>query len=99
MTHTRNSVAAAAATGAILGCSSTGSTQAILDAENRYANVGTVMVWRVDAAEKPVELRGVPQWHADWGSRHADCGSLHGAGDDAGDAAAIDPHLCQLQSG
>ena len=32
--------------------------QAILDAENRYPNVGVIMVWRVDESGKPVELRG-----------------------------------------
>src|SRR5215218_10779716 len=32
--------------------------QATIDLENRYANVGALMVWRVDAAGKPVELRG-----------------------------------------
>lgn len=58
MTHASNSVAAAVAAGAILSGPSAGSTQAIFDAENRYSNVGTVMVWRVDAAENPVELRG-----------------------------------------
>lgn len=57
-TQTSNSVTAALAAGAILVCSSTGSTQAVLDAENRYANVGTLMVWRVDASENPVELLG-----------------------------------------
>ena len=34
------------------------SAQVSTDLENRYSNVGTVMVWRVDEAEKPVELRG-----------------------------------------
>jgi hypothetical protein len=34
------------------------SAQASVDRENRYSNVGTVMVWRVDDAAKPVELRG-----------------------------------------
>lgn len=32
--------------------------QATVDLENRYANVGVIMVWRVDDAGKPVELRG-----------------------------------------
>jgi hypothetical protein len=32
--------------------------QVSIDFENRYPNVGTVMVWRVDEDAKPVELRG-----------------------------------------
>jgi hypothetical protein len=32
--------------------------QATVDLENRYSNVGVLMVWRVDGAGKPVELRG-----------------------------------------
>jgi hypothetical protein len=34
------------------------SAQAAVDTENRYANVGAIMVWRVDDAGNPVELRG-----------------------------------------
>jgi hypothetical protein len=34
------------------------SAQATVDVENRYPNVGAIMVWRVDDAGKPVELRG-----------------------------------------
>src|SRR5215208_5721489 len=34
------------------------SAQATVDTENRYPNVGAIMVWRVDDAGKPVELRG-----------------------------------------
>jgi hypothetical protein len=34
------------------------SAQAAVDLENRYPNVGVLMVWRVDDAGKPVELRG-----------------------------------------
>jgi hypothetical protein len=33
------------------------SIQAIADGENRYSNVGAIMVWRVDDSGKPVELR------------------------------------------
>ena len=33
------------------------STQTTIDADNRYPNVGAIMVWRVDDAGKPVELR------------------------------------------
>jgi hypothetical protein len=34
------------------------SAQATVDADNSYPNVGAIMVWRVDASGKPVELRG-----------------------------------------
>jgi len=34
------------------------SAQATVDLENRYASVGAIMVWRVDDAGNPVELRG-----------------------------------------
>src|SRR5688500_20255216 len=34
------------------------SAQVTVDLENRYSNVGVIMVWRVDSAGKPVELRG-----------------------------------------
>lgn len=34
------------------------SAQATVDAENRYPNVGAIMVWRVDDSGKPIELRG-----------------------------------------
>jgi hypothetical protein len=34
------------------------SAQVTIDLENRYSNVGVIMVWRVDNAGKPVELRG-----------------------------------------
>ncbi len=36
----------------------TASAQATVDLENKYSNVGALMVWRVDDAGKPVELRG-----------------------------------------
>ena len=36
----------------------TGAAQATVDLENRYSNVGVIMVWRVDDTGKPVELRG-----------------------------------------
>jgi hypothetical protein len=34
------------------------SAQAIVDVDNTFANVGVVMVWQVDTAGKPVQLRG-----------------------------------------
>ena len=36
----------------------TASPQATIDLENRYSNVGVIMVWRVDEAGRPIELRG-----------------------------------------
>ena len=35
------------------------SAQATVDVENRYSNVGVIMVWRVDSLGNPVELRGL----------------------------------------
>ena len=32
--------------------------QATIDLENRYPSMGAIMVWRVDSAGNPVELRG-----------------------------------------
>ena len=32
------------------------SAQTIVDSENRYSNVGTIMVWRVEESGKPVQL-------------------------------------------
>ena len=43
---------------ALAAGSTTISAQVSIDLENRYSNVGAVMVWRVDDAGKPVELRG-----------------------------------------
>jgi hypothetical protein len=40
----------------LLGSTST-AAQATADVANRYPSVGTIMVWRMDAAGKPVELR------------------------------------------
>jgi hypothetical protein len=52
------SIATAIAGAIALGPGSlTSSAQATIDLENRYANVGVLMVWRVDDAGKPVELR------------------------------------------
>src|SRR5687767_11048831 len=51
---------AAVVTGAVavqLG-SVASSAQATVDTENRYPNVGAIMVWRIDDSGKPVELRG-----------------------------------------
>jgi hypothetical protein len=41
-----------------LGSMMTVSAQTAVDVANRYANVGVIMVWRVDDAGKLVELRG-----------------------------------------
>jgi hypothetical protein len=43
---------------AVLFGSAAASAQATVDTENRYPNVGAIMVWRVDDSGKPVELRG-----------------------------------------
>src|SRR5215216_1243913 len=55
-----NSLIATAMAGAIaLGPeTATITAQDTVDVENRYPNVGVLMVWRVDDAGKPVELRG-----------------------------------------
>jgi len=59
MRYTSRSIATAI-TAAITGAPipSKASSQATVDAENRYPNVGVLMVWRVDSGGKPVELRG-----------------------------------------
>ena len=43
---------------ALVPGSTTISAQATVDLGNEYSNVGALMVWRVDSAGKPVELRG-----------------------------------------
>ena len=43
---------------ALLPGSMTLPAQVTVDHENRYANVGVIMVWRVDGAGKPLQLRG-----------------------------------------
>ena len=43
---------------ALCAATRTTAAQATVDVENRYPNVGVVMVWRVDDAGTPVELRG-----------------------------------------
>ncbi len=77
---------------------STISAQATVDVENKYSNVGAIMVWGVDDAGRPTELRGLRQRHTDWGSRDGDGGSLHRAGHRTRLAAAVDPNCCELQS-
>jgi hypothetical protein len=59
MTYTSRSTATAIAGTIALGLGSMAvSAQATIDVANRYANVGVIMVWRIDDAGKPVELRG-----------------------------------------
>jgi len=59
MSYTRRAGSTAiAGTIVLLGGSMTASAQATVDIENRYPAVGAIMVWRVDEAGKPVELRG-----------------------------------------
>jgi hypothetical protein len=43
---------------ALLFGSTTLPAQVTVDLENRYANVGVIMVWRVDDAGRPLQLRG-----------------------------------------
>jgi hypothetical protein len=59
MSFTTTPIAAAIA--GVIALSSGGmtfSTQLTLDVENRYSNVGAIMVWGVDEAGQAVELRG-----------------------------------------
>jgi len=59
MTYKSWSIATALAGSIALGLGSlTVSAQATIDVTNRYANVGVIMVWRIDDAGKAVELRG-----------------------------------------
>ena len=59
MHHPGRSIVAALASIIALGPASTPiPAQVSVDLENRYSNVGVLMVWRVDDAGKPVELRG-----------------------------------------
>jgi len=55
----KNSIKTALAVIGFLAVGASGvSAQASVDVENKYPHVGAVMVWRVDEAGKPVELRG-----------------------------------------
>jgi hypothetical protein len=59
MNYASRSIATAIVGTIALGSGSlTVSAQVTPDLENRYSNVGVIMVWRVDDAGKPVELRG-----------------------------------------
>jgi hypothetical protein len=59
MTYKSRSMATAIAGTIALGLGTTiVSAQATIDVANRYANVGVIMVWGIDDAGKPVELRG-----------------------------------------
>ena len=59
MNHPGRSIATAIAGVIALGSASmTISAQATLDLDNRYPNVGAIMVWSVDGAGQAVELRG-----------------------------------------
>ena len=59
MNHTSGSIATALASIVALGPGSVAtSAEVTIDLDNRYSNVGVIMVWRVDDAGKPVELRG-----------------------------------------
>lgn len=52
----RSRATAIAGTIALLPGSMTVPAQVTIDFENRYSNVGTIMVWRVDDAGKPMQL-------------------------------------------
>lgn len=53
------SILIAIAAAVALGCGpTTVSAQTTIDLENRFPHVGAIMVWQVDDAGKPVELRG-----------------------------------------
>ena len=59
MNYKSTSIATAIAGVIVLGSGSmTISAQATVDVENKYSNVGAIMVWRIDDAGKAVELRG-----------------------------------------
>lgn len=59
MNYTSRFTATAIAATIVLGPGSTAvRAQATLDLENRYSNVGAIMVWLVDDAGKPLQLRG-----------------------------------------
>ena len=59
MNRTTKSIVTAIAGAIALGRGpTTVSAQTTVDLENRYPHVGVIMVWRVDDAGKPVELRG-----------------------------------------
>lgn len=55
---TKSIVTAIAGALALAGGPTTISAQATIDLENRFPHVGAIMVWQVDDAGKPVELRG-----------------------------------------
>jgi hypothetical protein len=57
-TSKRQRNAAVACAAALLLEATIASAQAAVDGENRYPSVGALMVWRVDDAGNPVELRG-----------------------------------------
>ena len=59
MSYTNASIATAMAAVIALGAgSATTGAQATADLENRFPNVGAIMVWRVDEAGTPMQLRG-----------------------------------------
>ena len=56
--RTHKSIVTAIAGAVVLWPGPTVSAQTSIDLENRYPSVGVIMVWRVDSAGTPVELRG-----------------------------------------
>jgi hypothetical protein len=58
MNHTNTAMATAMASVIMLAAGSTPTAQPTVDLDNRFSNVGAIMVWRVDEAGQPIELRG-----------------------------------------
>jgi hypothetical protein len=54
----RSTATAIAGITTLLLGSMSASAQVTIDLENRYPNVGTIMIWRVDDSGKPLQLRG-----------------------------------------
>ena len=99
MSYTNTSIATAIAGVIALGPGSmTISAQATVDLENRYSNVGAIMVWRVDDAGQACRAAWIRQRHTDSGSRDGDGRSLHRAGHGTRVTAAVDPNIRELQS-
>lgn len=57
-THIKTVMVALAGSATLLPGSRLLRAQVTVDLENRYSNVGTIMVWRVDDAGEPIQLRG-----------------------------------------
>ena len=99
MDHPGRSIVAVLAGIVALGPASTPiPAQVTVDLENRYSNVGVLMVWRVDDAGKPVELRGFASGTLIRGRVMVTAGHFTGPATALGSLPPIDPNICQLQS-